>query len=58
MPLRCWKSEGSRITRLQVLILLPCLLILSLWVVGGRTMTDGEIKELRYEREYVSRLPS
>ena len=58
MPLRCWKSEGSRITRLQVLILLPYLLILSLWVVGGRTMTDGEIKEMRYEREYVSRLPS
>ena len=58
MPLRCWKSEGSRVIRLRTLILLTCLLILSFWACGGRTMTDGEIKEMRYEREYFLRLPS
>ena len=51
MPLQCWKSEGRRITRLQALILLPCLLVISLWVGGGRTMADSEIKELRYENK-------
>ena len=52
MLLRCCKS-GSRITRLPGLVLLPCLLVLSLWAGGGGTMTDGEIKELRYEWEYL-----
>lgn len=51
MPLRCWKL-GSRITRLQRL-LLPCLLILALWLGDGWTMTHGEIKELRSERKRV-----
>lgn len=53
MPLRCWKSEASRITRLQRLVLLPCLLILSLWIGGGWTMTDGEMKEMRLEAEHM-----
>lgn len=51
MPLQSWKSEGSRITRLQGLILLPCLLVISLWVGGGQTMADSEIRELRYEQK-------
>ena len=51
MPLQCSKSEGSRVTRLQGLILLPCLLIVFLWVGGGRTMADSEIRELRYEHK-------
>lgn len=50
MPLRCWKSEGSRITRLQGLFLLPCLLVVCLWAGGGWTMTDGEIEGMRYEQ--------
>lgn len=58
MPLRCWKSEGSRVIRLRRLVLLPCLLILSFWVCGGRTMTDGEVKEMRYGREDFLRLPN
>ena len=57
MPLRCFKS-GSRITRLQGLVLLPCLLILSLWAGDGWTMTDGEIKAMRSDQERFSRVPS
>lgn len=52
MPLRCWKS-GSRFTRLQGLVLLPCLLLLSLWTGGGWAMTDGGIKEMRLEAEHM-----
>lgn len=58
MPLRCWKFEGSRITCLQGLILLPCLLILTLWVGGGRTMIESEVKEMRYEQEHFSQMLS
>lgn len=53
MPLRCWKSEGSRITRLQGLFLLPCLLVVCLWAGGGWTMTDGEIEGMRLEAEHM-----
>ena len=58
MPLRCFKSEGSRIFRLQELILLPWLLILSFLVGGGWAMTDGEVKEMRYNQKECLRLPS
>lgn len=51
MPLRCWKLEGSRVVRLQRLVLLSCLLILALCTGCGRTMTDGGIREMRYEQK-------